>query len=167
MSCQMTIIFNDGRKSSMLKWANITGLEGLFNLNQQGIDIRPTLLRVITDQYLQSSVHSTDEERQFTELAMRLLDETEIATRATVAKRLAPHTCAPRPIILQLARDVLEVAESVLLQSPCLTLQDLREIAADCGAPHAQVISRRRTTEATSDGATLPQAGPTCSMPAA
>jgi hypothetical protein len=127
----------------MLKWANITGLEGLFNLNQQGIDIRPTLLRVITDQYLQTSVHTPDEERQFTELAMRLLDETEIATRAVVAKRLAPHSYAPRPIILQLARDVLEVAEPVLLQSPCLTPEDLSAIAAERGASCAQVIARR------------------------
>src|SRR5882757_10153730 len=127
----------------MLKWANITGLEGLFNLNQQGIDIRPTLLRVITDQYLQTSVHTPDEERQFTELAMRLLDETEIATRAIVAKRLAPHSYAPRPIILQLARDVLEVAEPVLLQSPCLTPEDLSAIAAERGASCAQVVARR------------------------
>ena len=131
----------------MLKWANITGLEGLFNLNQQGIDIRPTLLRVITDQYLQTSVHTTDEERQFTELAMRLLDETEIATRAAVAKRLAPHAYAPRPIILQLARDVLEVAEPVLLQSPCLTPQDLRSIAAERGASCAQIVARRLKPE--------------------
>src|SRR5712671_5678996 len=143
MGCEVKINCNDGRKPSMLKWANITGLEGLFNLNQQGIDIRPTLLRVITDQYLQTSVHTTDEERQFTELAMRLLDETEIATRAAVAKRLAPHVYAPRPIILQLARDVLEVAEPVLLQSPCLTPEDLSAIAAERGASCAHVIARR------------------------
>ena len=37
---------------------------------------------MITDQYLQTAVHTPEEERQFTELALRLLDETEIPTRA-------------------------------------------------------------------------------------
>ena len=117
----------------MIALPPLAGLEGLLNLNHQGIDIRPTLLRVLTDQYLQASVHTADEERQFTELTLRLLDEMEIATRAAVAQRLAPHASAPRPIILQLARDVLDVAEAVLLQSPCLTPDDLSAIVAERG----------------------------------
>ena len=71
-------------------------------------------------------MHSPDDERHYTELAMRLIDETDIATRAAVSVRLAPHAGAPRSIMLQLARDVLEVAEPVLLHSPCLTPADLR-----------------------------------------
>ena len=81
------------------------GLQGLFDLDRKGVDIRPTLLRVLTDQYLQTPVHSSDDERKYTELAMRLIDETDIATRAAVSVRLAPHACAPRSIMLQLARD--------------------------------------------------------------
>jgi hypothetical protein len=150
-----------GDGSSMIKLANPAGLEGLLNLDREGVDIRPTLLRVITDQYLQTAVHTPDEERQFTELALRLIDETEIATRAAVATRLAHHASAPHPIILRLARDVLDVAEPILLYSPCLTQADLDAIAAEGGAPYAEIVARRRPPEQAGKQA----AAATCSEP--
>jgi hypothetical protein len=127
----------------MMKLPTLAGLEGLLDLDRQGVDIRPTLLRVLTDQYLQTPVPSPDDVRQYTELALRLLDETDIATRAAVSARLAPHAAAPRPIVLQLARDVLDVAEPVLLQSPTLTPADLAAIAEERGSSYAEIISRR------------------------
>jgi hypothetical protein len=139
----------------MIRPANPAGLEGLLNLDRQGVDIRPTLLRVITDQYLQTAVHTPDEERQFTELALRLIDETEIATRAAVATRLAHHASAPHAIILRLARDALDVAEPILLHSPCLTQADLDAIAIEGGPPYAEVIARRRGTEQASKRAAV------------
>ncbi len=117
----------------MVKFSTPPGLEGLFDLDRKGVDIRPTLLRVLTDQYLRTPVHTPEEERHYTELAMRLIDETDIATRAAVSVRLAPHACAPRSIMLQLARDVLEVAEPVLLHSPVLTPADCEAIIAERG----------------------------------
>jgi hypothetical protein len=127
----------------MVKFSTPPGLEGLFDLDRKGVDIRPTLLRVLTDQYLRTAVHSPDEERKFTELAMRLIDETDIATRAAVSARLAPHTSAPRSIKLQLARDVLEVAEPVLLHSPVLTPEDCRAIVEERGVSYADILARR------------------------
>ena len=119
------------------------GLEGLFDLDRKGVDIRPTLLRVLTDQYLRTPVHTPEEERTYTELAMRLIDETDIATRAAVSVRLAPHANAPRPIMLQLARDVLDVAEPVLLHSPVLTPADCQAIIVERGAYYADILARR------------------------
>lgn len=127
----------------MVNFATPPGFEGLFDLDRKGVDIRPTLLRVLTDQYLQSPVHSPDDIRHYTELAMRLLDETDIATRAAVSVRLASHACAPRSIMLQLARDVLEVAEPVLLHSPVLTPADCDAIIEERGACYADILSRR------------------------
>lgn len=127
----------------MVDFATPPGFEGLFDLDRKGVDIRPTLLRVLTDQYLQSPVHSPDDVRHYTELAMRLLDETDIATRAAVSVRLAPHSAAPRSIMLQLARDVLEVAEPVLLHSPALTPADCDAIIEERGACYADILSRR------------------------
>lgn len=127
----------------MVKFSTPPGLEGLFDLDRKGVDIRPTLLRVLTDQYLRTPVHAPDEERKYSELAMRLIDETDIATRAAVSVRLAPHACAPRSIMLQLARDVLEVAEPVLLHSPVLTPEDCRAIIAERGACYADILARR------------------------
>jgi hypothetical protein len=129
----------------MIKLANPAGIEGLLNLDRQGVDIRPTLLRVITDQYLQTAVHRPDEERQFTELALRLIDETDVMTRAAVAERLAHHAAAPHAIILRLARDAaIEVAEPILLHSAILARTDLKAIAAELGPAFAEIIARRR-----------------------
>ena len=71
------------------------GFDGLMTLSRrEGVDIRPTLLRVLTDLYVQAPSHTVDEEKQFVELAGRLLDEVDDATRAVVRARLAvyPHT---------------------------------------------------------------------------
>src|SRR5260370_6075752 len=72
------------------------GFDGLMTLSRrEGVDIRPTLLRVLTDHYVQASVHSDDEERQFVELTSRLIDEVDCATRAGVRARLAIYPRTP------------------------------------------------------------------------
>jgi hypothetical protein len=124
-------------------WTNPT-FDGLLDLAQHdGVDIRPTLLRVITDGYMQNANPAPEDERQYTELAMRLLEETDISARAAVAERLAHHPSAPRVIIQQLARDVLEVAEPVLRHSPCLTPADCEAIIKECSPYHAAIIAER------------------------
>src|SRR4051812_23838874 len=145
----MTIIRPSGARGPMLKLPSLAGLEGLLNLDRQGVDIRPTLLRVITDQYLQTPVHTADQERQFTELALRLIDETDIPTRAAVSTRLARHPTAPRPILQQLARDVLEVAEPILRHSVALSDEDLKTIAAERGPSYAEIIASRAVATGT------------------
>ncbi|MCP1853609.1 MULTISPECIES: DUF2336 domain-containing protein [Bradyrhizobium] len=66
---------------------------------REGVDIRPTLLRVLTDLYVQASAHSDDEERQFVELTTRLIDEVDDATRAAVRARLAIYPATPARIV--------------------------------------------------------------------
>src|SRR6202049_1908859 len=54
-------------------------LEGLLDHGQRdGFDIRPTLLRVLTDLYLQKPTHPLDDERYYTELALRLINSTDV-----------------------------------------------------------------------------------------
>ncbi|HEY6255428.1 MAG TPA: hypothetical protein VIY51_06495 [Xanthobacteraceae bacterium] len=119
-------------------------LEGLLDHGRRdGFDIRPTLLRVLTDLYLQKPTHPLEDERYYTELALRLIGSTDVAARAAVAARLAPYPAAPRAVILRLARDVIDVAEPILRQSPCLTPADLKSIALDCGAAHAAIVAIR------------------------
>ena len=96
-----------------------SSLEGLLDLDRHdGIDMRPTLLRVLTDLYLQKRTHPPEDERYYTELALRLIDATDLPARKALAARLAPYPAAPRAVIARLARDVLEVAEPILTQSP-------------------------------------------------
>ncbi len=59
-----------------------------------GVDMRPTLLRVLTDLYVQKLTHTPDEERHYTELALRLLTAWMCATRAAVAARLGAPSIA-------------------------------------------------------------------------
>jgi hypothetical protein len=76
------------------------GFDGLMTLSRrEGVDIRPTLLRVLTDLYVQASAHSADEERQFVELASRLIDQVDDATRAAVRARLSIYTATPGEIL--------------------------------------------------------------------
>jgi len=75
------------------------GFDGLMTLSRrEGVDIRPTLLRVLTDLYVQASAHSGDEERQFVELTSRLIDQVDDATRAAVRARLAIYPGTPAEI---------------------------------------------------------------------
>ena len=79
------------------------GFDGLMTLSRrEGVDIRPTLLRVLTDLYVQANAHSADEERQFVELTSRLIDQVDDATRAAVRARLAIYPGTPAEVLKRL-----------------------------------------------------------------
>src|ERR1022692_342792 len=79
------------------------GFDGLMTLSRrEGVDIRPTLLRVLTDLYVQAPAHSADEERQFIELTSRLIEEVDDATRAVVRARLAIYPGTPAEVLRRL-----------------------------------------------------------------
>src|SRR5262245_35599104 len=149
----------------MMKLPNLAGFEGLIDLDRRGVDIRPTLLRVLTDQYLHRRVHRLDEERQYTELTLRLLDETDVPARAAVATRLAAQANAPRAVILRLARDVLTVAEPVLRSSPRLAQADLDAIARERGPAYAAIIAERTSSQPTAQSASQLSTPPTGARP--
>src|ERR1700760_4171021 len=115
------------------------GFDGLMTLSRrEGVDIRPTLLRVLTDLYVQAARHSSDEQRQFVELTSRLIDEVDDATRAAVRGRLAIYPAAPAEILRKLGlRPVLHnkptpVADLVPAE---LLLQQAAERTAEHPAP--------------------------------
>src|SRR3981189_1537302 len=79
------------------------GFDGLMTLSRrEGVDIRPTVLRVLTDLYVQARTHTPDEERQYVELTSHLIDQVDDATRAAVRARLAIHPGTPPKTMLQL-----------------------------------------------------------------
>jgi hypothetical protein len=79
------------------------GFDGLMTLSRrEGVDIRPTLLRVLTDLYVQAPKHTPDEERQFVELTSRLIEQVDDATRAAVRARLAIYPGTPLKTMIQL-----------------------------------------------------------------
>lgn len=89
-------------------------LENLTHFGlRAGVDMRPTLIRVLTDLYVQKLTHTPEEEQHYTELALRLLDAVDAATRAAVAARLAHHLTPPYRVIERLAADLPDVAAPV------------------------------------------------------
>jgi hypothetical protein len=76
---------------------------------RDGVDIGPPLLQTLIDLYLQKPSHTVEEERHFTELALRLLKEADIATRMAAARRLTSYSSAPMAVMQHLAGDVPEV----------------------------------------------------------
>src|SRR5437899_809949 len=82
---------------------SLPGFDGLITLSRrEGVDIRPTLLRVLTDLYVQANAHSGDEERQFVELTSRLIDQVDDATRAAVRARLEIYPGTPVEVLRKL-----------------------------------------------------------------
>jgi hypothetical protein len=122
----------------------VPGLGDMLDLGHgDGIDMRPTLLRVLTDLYLQRSAHTPDDERYYTELALRLIDAADVSQRAALAVRLARYPSAPRAVVARLARDTIEVAAPLLSHAPCLGATELAAIARECGEAHAGIIATR------------------------
>jgi hypothetical protein len=92
----------------------LSGLDNLTHLGfRDGVDMRPTLIRVLTDLYVQKLTHTYEEKRHYTELALRLLDAVDVPTRLAVASRLARHLSPPVRVIARLAADVPDVAALV------------------------------------------------------
>ncbi|MGE0565907.1 MAG: DUF2336 domain-containing protein [Pseudolabrys sp.] len=78
-------------------------LDSLVDLaSRTGIDVRPTLLRVLTDLYVQKPSHPPAETAQFVELAGRLIEAVDPATRGLVAGRLAAYPAAPAVLLQRL-----------------------------------------------------------------
>jgi uncharacterized protein (DUF2336 family) len=70
---------------------------------REGVDVRPTLLRVLTDLYVQKPSHTADEETQYVELALGLIHTIDAPTRAAVAASLSGYAAAPAAILATLA----------------------------------------------------------------
>jgi hypothetical protein len=134
---------------------DIFGLEALTALgSRSGLDMRPTLLRVLTDLYVQRVAHTVAEERHYTELALRLLDAVDVPTRSAVAKRFAHYPSPPLRVMQALARDLPKVAAEIgahpLLQprtaaclpqsTPCETPATPDD--ADKGSPHIRASDK-------------------------
>src|SRR5580704_2585476 len=87
----------------MPKPPNYPPLDSLVDLAcRDGVDIRPTLLRVATDLYIQKPTHSAAEETQYVELALGLIEAVDAPTRAVVAARLSAYPAAPVVILAML-----------------------------------------------------------------
>jgi hypothetical protein len=140
--------------------STLSSLNGLADIGlRSGVDMRPTLIRVLTDLYVQKLTHTADEERHYTELALRLLDGVDVPTRAAVAVRLAKHLSPPARVIQCLVNDLPEVAAPLrgraLPQSPAqpaaplpaATAPAVEDTAPIESPPHEETIEHEPVTD--------------------
>jgi hypothetical protein len=101
-------------REPMIELPHLPNLHGLVELaNRDGVDIRPTLLRVMTDLYVQKPKHSEQEERHFTELALRLIELVDAPTRAIVAGKIAGYPTAPAEVRHRLLKDMITLQPAI------------------------------------------------------
>jgi hypothetical protein len=98
---------------------SLSGLDSLAEIGLRGgVDMRPTLIRVLTDLYMQKLRHTPEEEQHYTELALRLLDSVDTPTRVSVATRLSRHLAPPPRVIQYLVKDLPDVAAALRSAPP-------------------------------------------------
>ena len=111
----------------MVKSAVDSPIDSLVDLAcRDGIDIRPTLLRVITDLYVQKPAHTAEEETQYVELALGLIAGADEPTRAAVAARLRNYAAAPVAVLHRLG--VAPPAAEIRPVAPASDGNDLAEL---------------------------------------
>jgi uncharacterized protein (DUF2336 family) len=121
-----------------------SGIQALVDIaRRDGMEMRPVLLRVLTDLYVQEPVHGAAERARFAELACRLLDRAELSTRAAVAERLAGYSETPPQVAEKLSRDEIVVAAPILKRSSVLNEAALHMVLNFCGPAHAAAIAER------------------------
>jgi hypothetical protein len=74
-----------------------------------GVDIRPTLLRAMTDLYVQKQTHTEQEEQHFTKLALRLIDLVDAKTRIVIANKIAGYPTAPSALRQRLLKELISL----------------------------------------------------------
>lgn len=124
----MCVIAFCNRVKFMKKLPAYPHLDGLVDLAcRDGVDIRPTLIRVLTDLYVQKPAHTPDEETQYVELALGLLDTVDDATRIAVATSLSRYPAAPKVILSKLSAVPLSApaAPAPALESETADLTEL------------------------------------------
>src|SRR3972149_4292934 len=124
----------------MMKSFAYTPLDGLVDLAcRDGVDIRPTLLPVLTDLYVQKPTHSADEETQYVELALGLIEAADAPTRAAVLARLSAYPAAPVAILRKLAGTASDLGGEDPTRTKAET-HDLVELFFTAGAEERRLI---------------------------
>jgi hypothetical protein len=94
----------------MTEAPNHPDLNSLVKLSDRdGVDIRPTLLRVVTDLYLQKPTHTEQESEHYERLALKLIEHVDAKTRATIAQKIAGYPNAPAAVRQRLLKDYIKI----------------------------------------------------------
>jgi hypothetical protein len=128
-----------------------SALNGLVELsNRTGADIRPTLLRVMTDLYLQKPAHSEAEEAEYTRMALKLIDHVDAKTRAMIAGKIAGYPNAPAAVRQRLLKD------HIVCKAPEEPAQEATQESAQQSTKQPAEQSAKETTKQSTKPAAAP-----------
>lgn len=106
---------------------------------------RRTLMREVTDLFFDAPPRQGGGEmRQFDAVLQSLASQTAQDAREELARRFADAPQAPKGLVMQLARDAIEVAGPILSQSGVLSEEDLVAIVHERGQEHMRAITERK-----------------------
>lgn len=111
--------------------------------DRPGVDMTARLLLALTALYVQRPTHTTEEEQQYVELALRLVDKVDTSTRTAVADILQRHPNAPAEVLERLG--ILSSHQGSLEGKPHTQREDL---ARTQGLTVTNLPSMRASSEA-------------------
>lgn len=106
------------------------------------VKIRPVLLRVLVDMFVTKSNHSLTDLRQFEEMMVHLLDDTDDETRLAVAEQLSKHPLTPRPLLERFVAERGGIAAKVLAHAD-MDSRALNAAAVFGTTAMAEAVARR------------------------
>ena len=107
---------------------------------------RRDLLRDITDLFFEKTPdNGSTEHGEFDSVLSQLAMQTAQEARQELSRRFAEAPLAPRGLLLQLARDAIEVAAPILQKSQVLTERDLSSLAEESSQDHLKALTKRET----------------------
>lgn len=113
---------------------------------REGVDIKPTLLRVLTDLYVQAAGHSAEEQQHYVELASRLIGQVDDATRSAVRARLAVYPNVPSEL-----RELLDLPGAPAQPKPAADAEPPSQAEQPTAGHHASRLSMQPSDAASID----------------
>ena len=111
---------------------------------EKSSDRRRALLREVTDLFFDAPpARESATHKQFDAVLQTLASQTAQSAREELAGRFAESAEAPKGLILQLAKDAIEVAAPILSRSGVLSEDDLVTIVHEAGQAHISAIAER------------------------
>ena len=122
----------------------LTPLMGLLKLGHSGdVDVRPVLLRAVTDLFVGHPSHSLSELRQFEAIVVGLFDHCDAPTRQVVAAKLARFGAAPPSVVELFLRAGGPAAAEFLAHSSLVGKPALMDAAENGEAALALAVAGR------------------------
>jgi uncharacterized protein (DUF2336 family) len=119
-------------------------LQGLVAIaREEGLDMKPILLRVLTDLYVSAEMHSADEIAQFQEIGGTLAGQVDTETACVVACKLSAYAGTPPGVAEALVARGDDAARILLADAPWLPRAMVLAEAATGGRLLAAAVAAR------------------------